>query len=250
VSASVATMSLLRPRPSGVLPFVLGSVVAHLLVTFGGLALSWAFAGPKVNLDPTPIKASLVQRGKPRDEKLLPTREQEPPPAPKAEPVAVKPPTPDTAVMVPSKDAVKPDKSASAKDTAKDPRKSLSDAFGKISKPREAEGAEDGDPNGDSTKQEGERYFGLLKSVVQKNYDVSSTIPEAERRMLNAQVSLWIGAGGEVLDVKLSRPSGNEVFDAAVLAAVKRASPFSPPPQHLREGLKKDGVGFVFRAVD
>lgn len=244
MEAQASSYSLLRPRPSGLLPFVLLSIVGHVLITAGGLALSWAFAGPKVDLEQKPIKASLVRLGKKRDEKLLPRKEEPPPPPPpKAAEVPVPAPAPpDKAVKIPSKDA-KPEKPVDAK-------KTLFDAFSKAGKQEELEGDPEGDPNGDSAVQEGERYFGLLKSVVQRNYDVSDTIPEAERRTLKAEVALYIGAGGELLDVKLSKPSGNDLFDAAVVGAVKKAAPFAPPPPHLAESLKKQGVAIVFRATN
>jgi len=239
-----ADYSLLRPRPSGLLPWLILSVAGHVLLTAGGLVLSWAFAGPKVDLEQQPIKASLVRLGKPRDEKLLPRKEEEPPPAPPkpAEVPVPAPAPPSNAVKIPSKDA-KPEK-------APDTKKSLFDALNKASKPAELEGALDGDPHGDSAVQEGERYYGLLKSVVQRNYDVSDAIPEAERRTLKAEVALWIGPGGELVEVKLTKPSGNELFDSAVVGAVKKAAPFTPPPPNLAESLKKRGVAIVFRATD
>lgn len=243
--------SLLRPRPSGLLPFVIASIVGHVLLSGAWVLVSWALSGPKMDLEQKPIKASLVRLGKPRDEKLLPRKEEEPPPAPKAEPVKVDAPAPappDNAVKIPTKDA-KPEK-ADKKDGAKDAKKSLFAAFSKTGREgkvaEELEGAADGDPDGDSAKQEGERYFGLLKAVVQRNYDVSNTIPEAERRTLRAEVALWIGNAGELLNVKVTKPSGNEQFDDAVLGAVKKASPFTAPPEHLRDSLKKSGVAIVF----
>ncbi len=246
--------SFLRPRDSGVAPYLALSLVGHVLVVAVGLGFSWVFRGPTIDLQQTPIKASLVRLGKPRDEKLLPRKEEEPaPPPPKTEPVPVpepvKVPAVDTAVKIPSKDA-KPDKSEKT-EPKKDAKKSLFDAFSKTAragKAEETEGAADGDPNGDSAKQEGERYYGLLKAVVQRNYDVSDTIPEAERRTLKAEVALLIGPAGELLDVRLVKPSGNELFDQAVVAAVKKASPFSAPPEGLRALLKKSGVAIVFRA--
>lgn len=236
--------SLLTARPSPLPVFVLLSVLGHGLVVGGALVLSWALAGPKVELEQKPIKASLVRLGKKRDEKLLPRKEEPlPPPPPKVEEVAVAAPKPpDTAVKIPTKDA-KPEKPTAS------PKKSLFDAFAKTakeSKPEELEGDPDGDPDGDSATQEGERYYGLLNSVVKRNYDVSSTIDEAERRRLRAEVAIRIGPGGELLDVNLQKPSGNELFDSAVLGAVKKAAPFAPPPQHLRDALKKNGVAFVF----
>lgn len=250
---STAADSLLRARPTGLAPFVVGSVAAHLALLGAGLAASALLGRPAIDLEQAPIKASLVRLGKPRDEKLLPRKEDEPlPPPPKAaEPDLVKVPAQDTAVAIPTKDA-KPEKAPAKKDGPKDTKKSLFDALNRASRGAapEVEGAADGDPEGDSAHQEGERYFGLLRAVVRRNYDVSDTIPEAERRALRAEVSLRIGAGGEVLEVRLSKVSGNELFDSAVLGAVKKASPFSPPPETLRATLRKEGVAIVFRATE
>jgi TonB family protein len=248
---SATPVSLLEDRPSA-LPLWFGaSVVAHVLAVGVWLLVGWLTAGPKVEFEQQPIKASLVRLGKKRDDKLLPRKEEEPPPpAPKVAEVAAPTPAakPDTAVKIPTKDA-KAEKTEKS-DGQKDTKKSLFDALSKAGRqgavPQELEGEEDGDPNGDSATQEGERYFGLLNSVVKRNYDVSSTIDEAERRRLRAEVALRIGNAGELLDVTLTKPSGNELFDSAVLGAVKKAAPFSAPPEHLRDSLKKAGVAFVF----
>ncbi len=249
---TAAAQSLLHDRPTPLPMFVAVSVAGHVLAVVLWLVVGWLFAGPKVDLTQTPIKASLVRLGKPRDDKLLPRKEEEaPPPAPKVEEVAVATPAPpkvDTAIKIPTKDA-KPEK-ADKKDGAKDAKKSLFDAFAKSGKQgkvaEELEGQLDGDVDGDSAKQEGEKYFGLLNAVVKRNYDVSNTIDEAERRRLRAEVALRIGAGGELMDVSLTKPSGNEQFDSAVIGAVKKAAPFSAPPEHLRDSLKKSGVAIVF----
>lgn len=242
------TESLLDPRPTPLVAFVVVSIVAHGLVVLGVSVISWLVAPAKVTLDQEPIKASLVRLGKKRDEKLLPRKDEPPPPPPPAEKAAVAAPAPpDKAIAVPSKDAkAEPKKDASAK-TSADGKKSLFDALNKAGKQAdEVEGAEDGDKDGDSAKQEGERYFGLLSAVVKRNYDVSDTIPEAERRTLKATVVIRLGDTGELLDVDLSKSSGNELFDAAVTGAVKKAAPFGPPPEHLRASLKKSGVQLVF----
>jgi TonB family protein len=234
--------SLLRPRPSGLAPYVTASVLAHLALVALGLVASAFLAGPRVNLEQTPIKASLVRLGVKREETLLPRKEEEPPP-PAAEPTAVKLPSTDP---VPVKPVTAPKPPA-----PRDARKSLLDAFQRTaSSPTAAEGAADGDPAGDSALQEGEKYFGLLKSVVQRRYDVSDTIPEAERRALQATVQLFIGPAGDLIDARLTRPSGNALFDEAVLQAVQKARPFTAPPEHLRTELKRQGVAIVFRALN
>jgi TonB family protein len=247
---ATGTDSLLHDKPSGLGRFVVISVVAHGALVAAMLLFNWAFGTPKVELNQLPIKASLVRLGKPRDEKLLPRKEEVAPSAPKSEEV-LRPAAPvePQAVALPSKDVAEPAKASAKKDGPKDAKKTLFDAFTKTAKPgkpEELEGQTDGDPNGDAAQQEGERYFGLLNAVVKRNYDVSSTIDEAERRRLRAEVALRIGPGGELLEVDLSKSSGNEQFDSAVLAAVKKAAPFSAPPTHLRDSLKKSGVSFVF----
>lgn len=230
--------------------FVALSVAAHIVFPVLLTLIGWLIAPPKVALDPQPIKASLVRLGKKRDEKLLPRKEEPPPPPPQAEKAApaVAPAPPDKAVAIPSKDAKADPKKDAAKEPAKDAKKSLFDAFNKTGRatPDEPEGDPDGDKDGDSSKQEGERYFGLLSAVVKRNYDVSDTIPEGERRTLRATVVIKLGAAGELVDVELSKGSGNELFDAAVVGAVKKAAPFGPPPAHLRDSLKKNGVALVF----
>ncbi len=246
---STQAPSLLRPQPSRLMPYLVGSVVGHAVVVGLFLAFSFAFSGPPMELDQKPIKATLVRLGKKREEKLLPRKEEPLPPPPKAEKaVEVKAPEP-AAVKIPTKDAKEAPKPKDKSDGAKDARKNLFAAFDKTAragKVEEPEGEEDGDKNGDAAKAEGERYFALLQNVVHRNYDVSDTIAEAERRTLKAQVALRIGVHGELLDVKLSKSSGNDLFDDAVMGAVKKAAPFTPPPDHLKDALKKDGVAFVF----
>jgi TonB family protein len=64
---------------------------------------------------------------------------------------------------------------------------------------------------------------------------------------LRALVLLRLKATGDVLETRLAKPSGNDLLDSAVMAAVRRASPFSPPPTHLRDSLQKVGVQLEFR---
>jgi len=243
MTPSPAIDSLLRPRPSRLMPFLIFSVVGHAAVIALALLFSWLFGSSLNPLDQKPITASLVRLGKPRDEKLLPKKEEDPPtvekPAEKPVEIAALKPA-DTAVPIPTKDMnVEPKK-------PKDAKKDLFAALNKTGKVEEVEGAADGDPNGDSAKQEGERYYGLLSSVVKRNYDVSNSIAESERRRLHAVVTVRISPSGELLEVKLVTSSGNDLFDGAVVEAVKKAAPFTAPPDHLRDDLKKHGVPFDF----
>ena len=249
--------SLLAQRSSRLGRFLTVSLVGHALILLA-VGLYNAFVeGPQVNLDQKPIRATLVRLGKPRDEKLLPRKEQPPPPPPKK---VEAPPTPTAPAPEPAKVAVpipgvKPEPAPAptpqkGETKGEDRRNKLFGAFDKLSKnskpDEELDGAEDGDPNGDSATAEGERYFGLLSSQVRRHYNVADTIPDNERLYLKAQVAMRLNRTGEVIEARLAKASGNGLFDSAVLAAVKKASPFSPPPDHLRDTLQKSGIVLEF----
>ena len=249
--------SLLSSNRPPVARFIVLSLLAHAaLIGAGLLYQSYAPSTPAINLDQKPIHASLVRLGKPRDAKLLPKKEELPPPPKQVEATPEPVPTPIPAAKTPVVgflDKPKPKETKLVKQageaTAPDRKKQLFGAFsrtGKAAASPELEGKATGDPNGDSAVQEGEQYWGLLNSQVRQHYDVSDTIPDQERIHLKAQVALQIGKLGEVLHASLVKPSGNALFDSAVLSAVKKASPFSPPPESLRDSLKKSGIVLEF----
>lgn len=247
---------MLAPRPSRMGLFLGVSVVGHGMLVVLGMLYSFLTSGPKVDPNPPVIRATLVRQGKPRDQKLLPRKEELPPPpkevkAPPAPPTPAPKPPEKVAVPVPGLKPEPAPKPAPQKGetSAEERRKRLFGAFDKTAKkaPEELEGAEDGDPDGDSATAEGERYFALLASQIRRNYDVAENITKEERDSLKAQVKVRLGRGGEVLDAALSSSSGNDLFDGIVVAAVRKASPFSPPPDHLRNLLQKQGVVLEFR---
>jgi TonB family protein len=231
-----STHSLLAAPPQPLGRFLLPSLAVHALIL--GLVLGYGAltARPMFDLDQKPIQAKLVRLGTPRDEKLLPRIEELPPPP--------KVPTPTPAVV-----PTPPVPPVPVKEKA-DERQKLLGAFDKLSKakkPPEAAGALDGDPSGDSAQAEGERYYAQLTTQVRRFYDVSQTIPEQERIRLSAKVALFIDPSGQLARYRLLESSGNDLFDGAVLAAVKRAAPFAPPPTHLRAALQKYGIAIKFR---
>jgi TonB family protein len=226
-----------RPEPR-LRRFFLGSAVAHGLAVAVILGLSSWNASPRIDLSQKPIRATLVRRGQARDPKLLPRIAETPPPA-QPKPVAlpgVKPPTP----------AAQATPQPGADDGAR--RSRLLDHFTKTPAraPEAPAGEEDGHPEGDAATSEGEPYHGLLDRTVRRHYDVPHTIPDAERVRLQALVLLKIRPDGAMDTVQLAGSSGNDLFDDAVLAAVKKAAPFPPPPAHLRDSLRTEGVVLRF----
>lgn len=233
---------------------VLWSLGAHVLLVLLGWGYATFLSGPKIDLNQKPIQARLVRKGTPRDAKLLPRIEEAPAPPQKVEAQPVDAPAPPAekpaAVAIPTdKPAPKTQKAAPQAGVSDgDRRKRLFGAFSQAGKARDEEqaGAEDGSELGDASEAEGDQYWALLQAQVRQNYDVSQTISDQERLRLRAQLLIRIGRAGEVLDTKLAKPSGNALFDSAVLLAVKRAQPFSPPPPHLRDALQRSGVVLEF----
>jgi TonB family protein len=248
--ASVAPVSLLARRPERtLLKFLFWSALVHAVLFSLAIAYAKMHEEPAIDLDQKPIKATLVRQGTPRDEKLLPRIEQPPPPpmeqkAPEPAPTPTPPKTVAPAAVAPPA----PPKTKQAGEKKADARQQLFGAFDKMSKSKpDTSGAADGDPNGDSAVAEGEAYYARLRSQITRFYDVSDTIPDSERIRLIAQVAVVITPAGQLERARLAKSSGNDLFDSAVMAAVKRAAPFAPPPTHLRDALSKYGVVLQFR---
>jgi TonB family protein len=253
-----AAQSAFSERPSALGRWLSLSLALHVALVGGILALRALSPSPVLRLDQEPIKASLVRLGKPRDQKLLPRKEELPPPPP-AEKVTAPPPVPAEAPPPAprpgpalEKDPPAPRPTAKEKVSSDESRKKLLGAFDKLGRtpraePEEAEGALDGDVDGDAARQEGDRYLGLVTARVKRHYDVSETISPDQRISLRAEVFIRISRAGDVMDAKLVRASGNGLFDAAVLAAVKRAAPLPPPPAPLVNEFQRQGVTMVFK---
>lgn len=242
---------LVRRSEATLLKFLFWSAVVHAVLF--SLALAWAKLHEEaaIDLDQKPIKATLVRQGTPREEKLLPRIEEPPPPpmeqkAPEPAPTPAPPkPVAPAPVAAP---APAPPKTKQVGEKKADSRQQLFGAFDKMSKAKpDTTGAADGDPSGDSAVAEGEAYYARLRSQITRFYDVSDTIPDSERIRLTAQVAVVISGAGQLERARLAKSSGNDLFDSAVMGAVKRAAPFAPPPTHLRDALSKYGVVLQFR---
>ena len=247
--ASVAPVSLLVRRSEATLfKFLFWSAVVHAALVSLAIAYAKLHEEPSIDLDQKPIKATLVRQGRERDEKLLPRIEEAPPPPQEQKaPEPVAPPEPPKVAAPAPAPTPAPPKAKQAGEKQGDKQK-LFGAFDKASKkPTELTGAANGDPQGDAAKAEGEAYYARLQSQIKRYYDVSDTIPDAERIRLVAQVAIFVNPSGQLDRARLARASGNDLFDSAVMTAVKRAAPFSPPPPHLRDPLQKYGVVLQFR---
>lgn len=257
--ATLPTSPLHAPVVSRPFAIWLGLSVGLHVVILAGYAWWDARQVAVLEFPEEPIKASLVKLGKPRDQKLLPRLETAPKPAPAPQEKAVAVPTKDTAKdPTPDKEDRKAqeDKMKNAlariqEENEKD--KARQDALARIAQrvgqAEPEEGQEDGHPEGDSpTPTQVNAYFGLLKARVKAQYQVPSVIGPDECARLVAQVMVRMAPDGQVTDVKIHKSSGAQLFDSAVVSAVKQASPLPPPPENMR-AMVKTGFGFNFRCA-
>lgn len=256
------------PQTRWLFGFVAASAVGH--VAFLGLFVwlsGWGSApkAPEMSV----VKTRLVKLGKKRDERLLPRIDKAPkppPPAPEPAPV-VKPaaPPPKKAPKKPAPVKAKPKPAKKPAKAAKKnrPKRSASDILSQFKDKNEEqdlesliektigkstpEGHEDGHKIGtEITGRLKAEYNDLLGQKIRSLYELPDTISDEERVRLEGFLFLQVGAGGQLLDVKVDKTSGNTAFDNAMVAAAKKAAPFPPPPIPLR-AFYSTGVVFRFR---
>jgi colicin import membrane protein len=57
-----------------------------------------------------------------------------------------------------------------------------------------------------------------------------ANVPDTVTGKPEVQVRITILPGGEVLDIRIERPSGNRIYDEAIIRAIRSASPLPVPP--------------------
>jgi TonB family protein len=63
---------------------------------------------------------------------------------------------------------------------------------------------------------------------------------------LKAIVIIYIDSDGTLLKYEFEKKSGNIHFDNALINAIRRSSPFKPPPRERARIYKMDGIGIKF----
>ncbi len=243
--------------------FILLSVIAHVLFAAVTLTMS-RFQKPQQPI-PTHVATKLVKLGQKRDPKLMPRLDTAPQQAPQPQaaaqekkPVEASPPTPESKNSPPpqkaktaSEKAVsRPEKNTDKKvekktTTSNTPQKKsrqelLKERLGKLQK-------EEGDKNGsalgrDLDGQLRATYNSKVIALVQQSLTAPQTLTQSERIRLKSVVFFQIDASGQIQGLSIRQSSSNTAFDNTVLAAVKKAAPFPPPPFTARDFYAK-GIG-------
>ena len=161
-----------------------------VLVVVGRSCSAASTAAPTIDLDQKPIKASLVRLGKQRDEKLLP-RKEEPPPPPQGGEGAARPapPTPEPVAEAAASAAARREAAASARAAeGRDRRRGPAQAAlrrvrqdGQEAARRSWRAPRTATRTATPPRRRASATTALLTAQVRRNYDVSHTIPEAER---------------------------------------------------------------------
>jgi TonB family protein len=161
-----------------------------------------------------------------------------PPPPPPPPPPKEQPPEPEketTPSPSPDPKPEAPQKSEAPKQlTINGPAQAGSDAFG-VAAGKGGGVAVGGDPNGSDSLGGGgfaeasyERY---LRSTLQSAVQADDRI---NKLFFNAQVRIWVRADGAIGSVVISKSSGDERADRALVAALQGLPRLDPPPPQLR----------------
>jgi protein TonB len=226
----------LKPQPM-VWISILGSAAAHagliILLIIGGLVKD---SGGREHVKIT----ALLKKGKERPKDWLPRKEAAAAPAP-----------PKNAR--PSKEAKKTDSKARKTPSRVDYSRDMGSALASLAKEGAKEDEGEGSPNGvdEGTAliaEKGNEYMTKVYSAVKGQYSVPEIITERERQFLAATVVITINAKGQIKNLTFEKRSGNQVYDSAIEAAIRRAAPFPPPPPELVDKYSSEGIGIDFDA--
>ena len=88
-----------------------------------------------------------------------------------------------------------------------------------------------------------DQYLGSLEKHIRKSWALPEWLASAD---LHASVRVFVDANGYVTRRELIQSSQNPIFDAKVLEAVDRSSPFPVPPSRLADRIELEGMVFGF----
>lgn len=88
-----------------------------------------------------------------------------------------------------------------------------------------------------------DRYFDDVEQLIYSNWALPEWLAGAD---LRAQALVLVDQSGHITNKKITKSSGNPDFDAQVLTAIEKSSPFPAPPERLQRVLAQQGIIFNF----
>lgn len=79
-----------------------------------------------------------------------------------------------------------------------------------------------------------QNYLSIISGLIRQNW----VIPDTVSKSLEAVVSVKIFPNGQIVIEKFEKKSGNAIFDASVIRAIKNSSPLPPPKSEVVVGLR------------
>jgi colicin import membrane protein len=227
-------------KQSDTLAFRMVAISLGMHVLIAAIAIGTMTLGERKPIVQNAIQTRLVRLGENKPEWL--PRKEEPPPAPKEAPTPIA--IDSKAVTIDKKTPAKEDNHSKFEDIMKhlDQVAKKEDYKGK----GDARGSKQGTVSDFTLQTIGMQYATDLDTRIRPNYTVPAVIPEDERARLQASIVLYIAADGRVIKAELGQRSGNPLFDAALVRAIKASSPMPPPPPELREQVARDGFEITF----
>ncbi|WP_460177908.1 cell envelope integrity protein TolA [Thermodesulfovibrio hydrogeniphilus] len=87
---------------------------------------------------------------------------------------------------------------------------------------------------GVSSAQVSQTYLSLISSLIRQNWNIPETIP----KNLEAIVLIRILPDGQIIIEGFEQKSGNAIFDASIIRAIKNSSPLPSPKNEIKIGLR------------
>lgn len=182
-----------------------------------------------------------------------------PPPAPQPEPAAPPQPAPPVEAVKPIAKTVKPEtpkinlkKTKKAQDDAMKRLEAL-EKIERMTKSQSPAGTRPAPVKGNQISRGGsltgvirleqQGYLESVHSVVQARWNLPSFLSGAN---LKARVRIFVDGKGNVIKRTITQSSGNDIFDARLLAAIDASSPLQAPPESLVNILETDGLELGF----
>ena len=237
-----------RAQPGQVRAVILALIVHALFFGFIIVGVSWQSS-------PTPpVVAELWDKLPPAVAKAPPPPEPEPPKPepPKPEPPKPDPPKPEAKPQPPKPDpeiALKAEREKREREKKKreDEVKKKRDELEAAKKKREQEDAAKKKLEADKRRREEEaaklaaekaratqleakqKEFNQYVSRIQAKIRSRANVPDTVTGKPNVQVLIRVLPGGDVLDIRVVKPSGNRAYDTAIERAIRSAAPLPVP---------------------
>jgi len=240
----------IRFRPLGRGTFVGGIFVTLLLHAALGVLMWWSnvHEAPPAEKEREIVLTEMVKLGKPREKFWLPRIVEAPPPPPVEQVIKV---AEDPNAAPTPKEEKPPEKPPEKKELSKKVEDVLKRRkFVQEGLTEDQEGLPTGTARGTSNVQtEGDPYFSMIRDRIQQNWNVPQGLTLGQVLNLETKVRIKLGDDGSLLDPRVVKSSGNQMFDDTCIQAIQATRKVDPPPPEKR-AMARGGLVFLMEGKD